>query len=225
MIHSTSGCAQFNHPEIQVCVSNRAVPAADIAWFLQFLEQSVAAGEQFRAGETLQVGWMLTRIEETPDGRLRITEPDMRAVPILFVDSIDSTLTHLRNQKDVVESLLPAVDTDFPSLRQSAVVHLNYKTAHRLLLTRYPANGMESGWLLSDLDDREAQSDPTKFLRVSLYQFGVDRPDLIRFFAIPSGLQVAIDGFVGVLGADGELAQAPGSYLAELNRLWQQRSN
>jgi hypothetical protein len=76
------------------------------------------------------------------------------------------------------------------------------------------------------LDDNAGSQDPARFFKTSLYQLGVDRPDFVKFFAVPSGLQVAVDNaFIGVLGPDGELKQIPGSYLSELNRHRQQRSN
>ncbi|CAJ0705419.1 hypothetical protein LMG18091_04434 [Ralstonia wenshanensis] len=144
----------------------------------------------------------------------------MKVVPVQFIDSVTHTLLHLRTQKDVVESLVPQVDPDFPSLVHSVVVHANYKAARRVLLTRGAVEGADSGWWLTDLDDTEGAQDPTRFSRTSLYQLGVDRPDLIKFFAVPAGLQVAIeDTYIGVIGAEGELKQAPGSYLSELNRI------
>jgi hypothetical protein len=226
-VHATSNCKLYKHPEFQVRVSNSAVPAEDVSWLLQFFEQRVAQGEKFRSGESLQVGWMYAMLEDGPAGYLRVLEPDMKDVPVKFVDSVDRTLMHLRNQKDVVQSLSPLVEPDFPSLRQSVVVHVNHKTASRVLLTRNgAADGADSGWWLSDLDDRAGSQDPTRFFKTSLYQLGVDRSDLVKFFALPPGLQVVVDGVrIGVLGADGEVQQIPGSYLSELNKLRQQRAN
>lgn len=225
-VHATSNCKRYDHPEFQVRVSNSAVPAEDVSWLLQFFEQRVAQGEKFRSGESVQVGWMLTMLEDGPAGFLRVLEPDMKVVPLKFVDSVDRTLMHLRNQKDVVQSLSPSTEPDFPSLRQSVVVHVNHKTASRILLTRNgAADEADAGWWLSDLDDQAGLQDPTRFLKTSLYQLGVDRPDLVKFFALPAGLQVVVDGVrIGVLGADGEVQQIPGSYLSELNKLRQQRA-
>uniref|UniRef100_UPI000D3473A3 immunity protein Imm33 domain-containing protein n=1 Tax=unclassified Variovorax TaxID=663243 RepID=UPI000D3473A3 len=226
-VHTTSACKHHDHPEFQVRVSNSAVPEVDIALLLRFFEERVAQGEKFRSGESLQVGWMFTMLEDGPDGVLRVLEPDMKAVPVKFVDSVDGTLMHLRNQQDVVASLSPPVAPDFPSLRQSAAVHLNYRQASRVLLTRSAAvNETDSGWWLSDLDDEAGAQDPTRFMKTSLYQLGIDRPDLIKFFALPAELQVVVDGpHIHVLGAGGELQQMPGSYLSELNKLRQQRAS
>lgn len=158
---------------------------------------------------------MLTKLEATADGFLRITEPDMEAIPIKFIDSVDNTLKHLRNQKDVVESIVPTLGSDFPSLQQSAVVHAEYKSASHLLLTRNPAHGADSGWSLTDPRDEVG----SPILRISLYQLGVDRPDLIKFLALPPGLQVLLDGLqIHVTGPDGEIQPVPGSYLEALKK-------
>lgn len=221
-VHRTTACSRHGHPEFQLRVSRPAVPAEDIAWLLQFLEQRVAQGVRFRSGESLQIGWMLTMLqEEGPGGVLRVLEPDMQAVPVHFVDAVDATLVHLRSQQDTVRSLSSPQgwEPDFPSLRQSVVVHQGYREAHRVLLTRSaPADAMDSGWWLTDLDDEAGAQDPARFAKTSLYQLGVDRPDLVKFFAVPAGLQVVVDGArIGVLGPEGEVPQIPGSYLDRLN--------
>jgi hypothetical protein len=219
LIHRTIYCGRFDHPEFQLQVSDRTIPAQDIDWLLRFFEQRVADGERFHAGETLQVGWMLTKLEVGEADCLRVAEPDMKAIPIHFIDSVDSTLKHLRNQKDIVESAVPERQPDFPSLWQSAVVHVDYKTSSHVLLTRANAIGMDSGWLLTDLDDEVSSQDPSRFVRISLYQLGVDRPDLIKFFALPPDSQVAVNGSrIRILGPEGEIQVVPGSYLEALNK-------
>ena len=37
-VHTTQGCQRFGHPEFRIRVSNKAIPDADIAWFLHFLD-------------------------------------------------------------------------------------------------------------------------------------------------------------------------------------------
>ncbi|VWC94173.1 hypothetical protein BCO18442_02113 [Burkholderia contaminans] len=214
-IQRTIDCQLVGHPEFQIRVSDHAIPAQDISWLLRYFEQQVADGERFQAGETIQIGWMLTRLEATADGFLRLTEPDMKAVPIKFIDSVDNTLKHLRNQKDVVESIGATLEPDFPSLQQSAVVDVEYKSASRLLLTRDLGHGADSGWSLT-VPREEVGS---QFLRISLYQLGVDRPDLIKFFALSPGLQVHLDNLqICVTGPAGEIQPAPGSYLERLKK-------
>ncbi|HEY4375309.1 MAG TPA: hypothetical protein VGN52_25520 [Burkholderiales bacterium] len=218
-IHITTACAPHGHPEFRIQVSTSAAEV-NVRWFLSYLEGRVAAGEKFGDGESLQVGWMYTRLEQVSPHLLRVLEPDMENVPVQFVDSVDNTLRHLFTQQEAARSF-PNVTPDFPSLRQSAVVHENYRAARRILLSRFAAQDeSDSGWWLTDLDDEQGAQDPARFSKTSLYQLGVDRPDLIRFFALPVGLQVAIEpGRIGVIDDKGELEQIPGSFLAELNRV------
>lgn len=98
--HFTTKCSQFGHPEFQFSVTSNTIPRTDVAWFMSMLESMVAAGEQFKAGETMQVGWMLTMLQDGDKGALKVTEPDMKSVPIKFVDTVDTTIKHLRAQKD-----------------------------------------------------------------------------------------------------------------------------
>ncbi|MCP2088207.1 UNVERIFIED_ORG: hypothetical protein J2Y81_004294 [Paraburkholderia sediminicola] len=218
-IHSTSGCKRFDHPECEIRVSSPAIPEVDIAWLLGFIESYIASGARLNIGETMQIGWMLVRIEEGPAGALRLTEPDMKSFPVHFIDSVDRTLLHLRNQNDVVRSLSLATDPLFPSLRQSAVVHVNYKHANSVSMMREVADGLSSGWVITDTQDLAGLRDPARFLTTSLYQLGLDRPELIKFFALPPMLEVSIDnGRTRVYGPNGALSLVPGSYLSELNR-------
>ncbi len=58
-------------------------------WLLRIFERSIADGEQFHVGETVQIGRMLTKPKAVTDDLLCITEPDMQALPIKFIDSVD----------------------------------------------------------------------------------------------------------------------------------------
>lgn len=200
-------------------MSSPAIPEVDIAWLLGFIESYIASGARLNIGETMQIGWMLVRIEEGRAGALRLTEPDMRSFPVHFIDSVDHTLLHLRNQNDVVRSLSLATDPLFPSLRQSAVVHVNYKHANSVSMKREVADGLSSGWVITDTQDLAGLRDPARFLTTSLYQLGLDRPELIKFFALPPMLEVSVDnGRTRVCGPNGALSLVPGSYLSELSR-------
>lgn len=210
-------CHRHAHPELRFSVASTGVPAADVRWLLDYLERSVAAGTRYKPGETLKVGWMLLEIAAAPDGKLALSEPDMRAIPIVFTPFVDNTLTQLRAQRATVDSVLPAAAPVFPALHQTAIVHRHYKSAKRILLSRAAGKGNDSGWWLSDLDDAEGNRQPQNFLKMSLYQLAVDRPDLVKFFALPPDYQAVVDGRVGVLHGGAALAFKPESFLALLN--------
>jgi hypothetical protein len=215
----TTKCAQFNHPEFEINVSGKGVPRADIDWFLETLEGMVAGGEKFKPGETMQIGWMLTRLEQGERGSLRVTEPDMKSVPIVFQNTVDRTIRDLRSQKDSVESVLPATALSFPPLHQSVVVHVNYKQVQRIVLQRLsPSDSADSGWWLSDLTDARGAQDPKRFTKISLYQLAIDRPELVKFLAFPVGIQVVVDGRIGILKSGVELPIKRGSFLDLLNQ-------
>lgn len=215
--HFTKKCAQFKHPEFQITVANKSIPQVDVENFLSGLEDMVAAGGRFKAGETMQIGWMLTKLQEGENGSLEVTEPDMKVVPINFVPSVDATLQHMRAQKDSVESVVSADALDFPSLQQSVVVNVNYKRTQNLSFYRVTPNGSASGWLLSDLNDPVGSQDPNNFIKISLYQLGIDRPDLIKFLAFPDGFHIAVDRQITVLKDDQVVPIEAGSFLDRLN--------
>jgi hypothetical protein len=215
--HMTSTCTAYGHPEFSLHVPANRVPAEDIEWFLDYLATRVAQGERFQAGESLQVGWMYTVLQNGPAGTLCVTEPDMVAIPINFIDSVDRTLLDLRIQRDLVASFDPPIEPVFPSLREAVVVHLNYRSSQKLLLSRFDPVDANSGWWVTDCEGNDDSQDATRFTKISLYQLAVDRPDLIKFFALPPDLQVAIDGQrIGVIDSEGELTHLPGSFFERL---------
>jgi hypothetical protein len=112
----------------------------------------VGDGERFRSGETLQIGWMPTTLERGDADSLWVTEANLKSMPARFIDSVDRTVKHLRNRNDQVGGLSPW-QPEFPSLRQSAVVHVGYRSASRLLLTGDRARETGSGWSVTDRDD------------------------------------------------------------------------
>jgi hypothetical protein len=222
-VYETSQCSKYGHPEFQFRVTNKAVPAEDIQLFRSWLEESVANGKRFKTEETLQVGWMITKLASGPNGRLVITEPDMKAIPIKFVDSLDNTLRHLRSQKDSVESLGKEVALAFPSLQQSAVVHKNYRAAREIIFERLDrAEGDradDSGWWLLDPSDQAGGQNVDNFTKISLYQLAIDRPDLVKFLAVPRGYKIAISSErIMAFNGSHQVQFLEGSFLSELNK-------
>ncbi|RSZ55420.1 hypothetical protein HF313_04510 [Massilia atriviolacea] len=215
----TSTCHAFGHPEFSVRVSGTHIPEVDVQWLLDYLAQAVARGERFSAGDSLQVGWMATIVQAGPGGTLCVTEPDMRSIPIAFVDAVDRTLAHLRSQGDIVASIDPAREPVFPSLRQTAVVHVDYRTSGSILLSRFEPQGARSGWWITDCEGEDDAQDPTRFTTISLYRLALDRPELVKLFALPPGLQVFVEGTrIHVIDDEGELIALPGSFLDRLQQ-------
>src|SRR5437660_6277255 len=105
MKETTKHCSKYSQQEISFAYDPNRVLEGDAKWLLEWLESEVAKGRRFLPGETVQIGWMVTKLEASEDEILKICEPDMKALPVKFVDSVTNTLTHWRLQKMVAESI------------------------------------------------------------------------------------------------------------------------
>src|SRR5690242_5545186 len=88
----TTQCGKYGQPEIVFQAQTASIPDVDREWLTRTLEEMVASGSRFKAGETLQLGWMVNRFEQGEGGTLRLQEPDMKSMPIAFIDRVDNTL-------------------------------------------------------------------------------------------------------------------------------------
>lgn len=206
----------LNHSDIVIRISKKAVIPQDVQIILDYFEKQILAGVQFKSGETLQLGFVLNQFKELDDGRLLLQEPDMVSFPIQYTSSMDFTFITLRNQKDVVESIDRTLDFDFPAITQALMVHKDYKSSHALRLDRSASDGVRSGWWVHTNDD----FNPDDYYITSIYQFALDRPDLVKYLALPVGYRVCeIKGKpFKILLNNNEVHFQDGSYLAELNK-------
>ena len=91
-----------------------------LGWLGGLLEQRVLGGERFAPGDSVQLGWMYTLIQERPDGHLAICEPDFLSLPVAWDEGVGRTLHHLLIQREVGASADVADVLEFPSYRMSA---------------------------------------------------------------------------------------------------------
>src|SRR5438132_10942965 len=107
----TTSCQRQGHPEFRITYDPALVPVEDdVRWLVKWLEQAVAGGERIANSQPCQVGWVVTEVRVGEDGTLALWEPDMRQMPIAWVEAVSYTLNHLRQQKEVHESILEAAD-------------------------------------------------------------------------------------------------------------------
>lgn len=189
----TTQCGKHGVSEIGFEVRSSTIPEADRQWVIKTLEDMVAGGSRFKAGETLQLGWMINQFVAAPDGTLRLQEPDMRSMPIAFADQLDNTLRHLRYHKDTVESFTEPLDVVFPSIRQSVLVPPAYKTIFRYAIQRHKPEGTDSGWLMTGPAEPTPDMDLSQHIRVSLYELVRARPELVPLLAMPPGVLITKD--------------------------------
>jgi len=213
----TTSCRRHRHPEFRITYDPALVPVEDdVRWFVGWLEEAVAGGERFADGQTCQVGWIVTEVRAGSDGSLALWEPDMRQMPIAWVESVSYTLAHLRRQKDVCESVLAADELSFPSMLQSAIICTHLGQTEGVVMERSKPSGSDSGWFCGCIGDEHDHNRVGELRQVSLYEAAVRyAPRIVPYLALPEGVLVAVDDRAPTIFRHGQpLALKPGSYLA-----------
>jgi len=217
LLQRTTACQKHQHPEFQINYDPALVPVEDdVRWFLGWLEQSVSMGEKFSDGQTCQVGWAITEMRSGEDGVLCIWEPDIRQMPIAWVESVSHTLNQLRLQKDVCESVFTLAELSFPSMRQSAIICTKLGTTEAVIMERSEPRGNDSGWFVGCRDEDHDHNNVGELKCVSLYEAAVRyQPRIIPFLALPPGVLLSVGNDAPAVFQNGQpLALKPGSYLA-----------
>ena len=173
-------------PEICVSVED-GIPFSS-EWICEFFESEVAEGRRFRAGETVQIGWMVTMLKERADGMLELWEPDFASIPITWRRGATSTLRHMEIQRAISDEFdfLP----HFASLEHAAVVGKSFFDAWPdITLARDVPEGANTGWVF-----RARGSDEVECSYKSLYEIALACPSIIPFMALPPGIRVVCSG-------------------------------
>lgn len=114
----TQKCSKFGHPEILLHLADDA--QMDPEWLIGFFENAVSTGGKFKPDDTVQIGWMIDKVQQNSEGDLEIWEPVFDSIPIKWVRGIDNTIRHLTLQKSVAE--LINMEPVFPSIIQAGTV-------------------------------------------------------------------------------------------------------
>jgi hypothetical protein len=190
MEFTTNKCSERGQAEIVIRCDN-SVPIQDIEWLVALLESSVHNGVKYNAGELVQVGWVLNRLEGIGRGLLLLREPDFQTVPIVWTDGVTQTLRHLRLQKDTAESLGLGGSMQFPTIRDSAILGVDVaRNIESLILERTEDKGTDSGWFVGNLASPLDYNDPVNLRRVSLYEAAIECPLCLMFMSLPFGTTV-----------------------------------
>lgn len=219
-VYVTDGCAKYQQPEI-VFETGEGIPAVDAEHFKSTLEDMVASGSRFKAGETFHVAWMILKFAEADQGRLKLMEPDLKGMPIQYVDGVNRTLRIMRAQRDTADSFGLVAQMKLTTLMDVILVPEDPASVGVVQLHREPPNEHMSGWVLL-----EACQDPPDFRPMSLYELVLSRPELVKFFALPPGVDVIVvpTGEVGVYQDGKPLTAEAGSFIDMLNRTAAERA-
>jgi hypothetical protein len=186
----TTSCRRHRHPEFRITYDPALVPVeGDARWFVGWLEEAVAGGERFAAGQTCQVGWVVTEFRASENSTLALWEPDMWQFPVAWVESVSYTLAHLRRQKDVCESVLTADDLLFPSMLQSAIICTRLGQTPGVVMERSAPSASDSGWFCGCSGEGHDHNTVGELRKVSLYHAAVRyAPRIVPFLALPEGV-------------------------------------
>lgn len=219
-VYVTEGCAKYKHAEIAFEVGE-GVPEVDALHFKSTLEGMVASGSRFKAGETFQVAWMILRFAEADQGRLSLQEPDMKGMPIQYVNGVTRTLRFMRAQRDTADSFGLLEQMKLTTIMDVILVPEDQDKIRIPQLHRGEPEGPMSGWFLL-----EAGEDPPKFRPMSLYELALSRPELVKFLALPPGTDVVVDatGEISVYSDGKPLTPGAGSFVDQLNRMAAERA-
>jgi hypothetical protein len=176
---------RYQHPNMVVSIDAELEFAA--ANIQSFFEDQIRNGTKFRAGETVQLGWMIVMLKADSEGNLEVWEPRFGTVPIIWERGVNKTYRQLIVQKTICEKA--DVEPIFPSLMQSGVVSLDFASARSFRMYRAEAEGNDSGWMFTG-EGIVGEGGELK----SLFEIASSRPEVIPFLALPAGATVVRTG-------------------------------
>jgi len=188
--YSTTQCAKYGQPEFVFSIDDGPLSEQDAQWFRTTLEEMVAAGEKFKAGETLLVGPVPLKLEAAEDGKLRILEPDMKSMPFKFVPSVARTLKIVRRQRYAADSLGATNAIRFAPFHHPLMLTRGALQAPAILMIRAKKQDGITGWVLTDLEDKSQSKGDLEAM--SVYEAMLRRPDIMDFLALPEQFSVVV---------------------------------
>lgn len=219
MRSETQKCRDHDHPEFVLEVDGDQIPDVYVQSFLETLETMVASGSVFKPGETLQDGWMVTRVEQAANDKLTLHEPDMQELPVAFVPGVTETLRHKMIQLFTLDSYgIDRSQIAIPRIDQTAITCDRFDQGGELLLARDAGEDRYSGWLLCCLDEDHDHEQDENLKLVSLYEAMLRCPYIVAWMYFPLDSQIVLrpDKQPLVILQDEQVDIQPGSYLDEL---------
>jgi hypothetical protein len=221
LVFRTRGCAQHGHPEFTLRFREPSLVPDLEQGLIRVLEESVARGTRFAAGETLRYGWATLRLKERGDDTLGIEEQSSKGGNDSWDEFVDTTLMQVWYQREVGRSLAVEDRLAFTTQGQAAVFCTRVEEVQRWFLARHEMPDPFSGWHLFCADKQHDHDSDGNVLAAELLHLTARFPFMTQFLALPVETVVGIEG-PGRIRArvmiDGELVPPlDGSYLAALN--------
>lgn len=217
----TNRCAVHGHPEVTLTFEDEPLVPDSERLLLGHVEDAVARGTRFSAGQTLALGGQVLRFVSRADGTLGLEEP-VPAPTEQWVEAVDRSVREVMLQKFICESV--ALPLSFHAPRASLLVSRCAQDADAVTLTRVDAGDAKaglSGWVLSCA----AEHDHGDRFVLPVLALSALRPALVPFLALPPKSVVLVTAGPAHVFFDGqERPPLPGSFLARRNERAQQRS-
>lgn len=197
------------HPNFVLALATELDVGAD--WLFGYLEGEVRNGVIFRAGQTIQIGWMLIKLVADDGGDLEIWEPSFGAMPIEWVRGATNTFRYLTLQREVCSQV--GVDPTFPSLTQSGVVSMNFLAERGdFVMSRDDPEFLDSGWVFTVKNEVGFGAGHS-----SLFEIASFEPKVIAFLALPASVSVHVsDGEIDVYLASRRISSESNEFLQKL---------
>jgi len=210
----TDGCRANGHPEIILRWSLSEVPVQQIEAVIRYLSGAVAAGTQFKAGQTLLLGGRLTRfVVEGAD--LALEELEYAVTPLAWKAGVDDTMWELVTQRFTAESYGLLEDMEFARGDQLVLQCTKARVGRFTLTRRDPEDDEDSGWFLGCTDDDHDHDHDANLTALRVHELIAQRAALVRYLALPTdtSVRLAPDG-LRVLYEGARMVEREHSYMA-----------
>ncbi|HEY4058334.1 MAG TPA: DUF2185 domain-containing protein [Kofleriaceae bacterium] len=211
----TTKCSRAGHPEFELSVGT--LPAPLVEFLVDYLEDSVAEGRTFKAGQHIQIG----------SGVMRVGAQGKHLTLLERVPGTDKwdvgvtrTMMAMYRQRCVLESFDMVEQLSFPAPGSGALACTRHDTASVMGFKRgEPQADDDSGWVVLCNDDHDHnKEDNLLFTRIETL---CERQQWFELFlAMPAGTLVVRDaGAIAMVELDGEpLEVQPGTMLDEMRK-------
>ncbi len=190
----TSNCKQHGHPEFALFYDEEQLLEEDVNWLIFALEEEVANGQRFQDGDMFQIGWMVAKVRTHKDNLLTLSEPDLKELPLHYVNSVTNCLMHLRWQKEILSSYGLHEPSIHPSVSQNVLICNHLADSSEFAMQRLLAEDDDSGWQIVCTDPDHDHQDVTQLECLSLYELATSvQAKTIPFLALPEGSQLIIN--------------------------------
>lgn len=212
----TKSFHHYDHPEFEIIINLKEVGQDYLRSFVEHLQNLVAGGQRFKAGDSIQYGFFLIQVTQGDHDYLRLDEPNNKGLPVTFKPGVTQALHAAMTQLKFAESY--GIDTEnlaIPTMLQSGYICSD--KLQKLVLGRSPSKDEnDSGWFVGSFDEAFEPKNLENLKRVSLYEIVHQHPQLIPWLAFPvDTLIVFEDDQIEVSCSDEILELQEDSFLAE----------